>query len=100
MEAEVYSDVVDRIRMEIGGYGDYEILPFLFTDISRVDKVPVTYSYSPWGGFVFTKGEKTYEYKGWKELLGEILHYEEENSKVPDYITTEGPNDLIEILER
>ena len=100
LEAEVYSDVVDRIRMEIGGYGDYEILPFLFTDISRVDKIPVTYSYSPWGGFVFTKGEKTYEYKGWKELLGEILHYEEENSKVPDYITTEGPNDLIEILER
>lgn len=100
LEAEVYTDVVDRIRMDIGGYGDYEILPFLFTDISRIDKVPVTYVYEPAGGFVFTRGEKTYEYKGWKELLAEILHYEENDAKVPDYITTDGPNDLIEILER
>ena len=35
-----------------------------------------------------------------KELLAEILHYEENEAKVPDYITTVGPNDLIEILER
>lgn len=102
LEAEVYTDVVDKIRREIGGYSDYEILPFLFTDISRVDKVPVTYSYEPWGGFIFTKrdSDRTYSYKGWKELLGEILHYEENEAKVPDYITTDGPNDLIEILER
>jgi len=100
IEAEVYTDVVRKVLMEIGGYSDYEILPFLFTDISRVDKVPVTYSYDPVGGLVYMKGEKTYEYKGWKTLLGEILHYEESEAKVPDYITTEGPNDLIEILEQ
>ena len=100
LEAEVYTDVLDKILMEIGGYSDYEILPFLFTDISRVDKVPVTYSYEPTVGLVYMKGEKTYSYKGWKELLAEILHYEENEAKVPDYITTVGPNDLIEILER
>lgn len=99
LEAEIYTDVVEKIANE-NGYSDYEVLPFLFTDISRVDKVPVTYSYDPVGGFVYSKGEKTYEYKGWKELLAEILHYEEENAKVPSYITTDGPNDLIEILER
>ena len=100
LEAEVYADVVAEILTQIPGYEEYEILPFLFTDISRVDKVPVTYSYEPWGGFTYLKGDRTYEYKGWQELLGEILHYEEENAKVPDYITTDGPNDLIEILER
>ena len=100
LEAEVYTDVVRRILMDIDGYGDYEILPFLFADISRVDKVPVTYYYNPDNGFVFTKGEKVYEYKGWKELLAEILVYEANGAKVPNWITTEGPNDLIEILER
>lgn len=99
LEAEIYTDVVEKIANE-NGYGDYEVLPFLFTDISRVDKVPVTYTYDPVGGFVYRKGEKVYEYKGWKELLAEILHYEEENARVPSYITTDGPNDLIEILER
>lgn len=99
IEAELYTDVVEKIANE-NGYADYEILPFLFTDISRVDKVPVTYTYDPVGGLVYIRGEKTYEYKGWKELLAEILNYEEQNAKVPDYITTDGPNDLIEILER
>ena len=72
----------------------------LFTDISRSDKVPVTYEIDLSGGFAFNKGEKIYQYKGWKELLGEILAYEESEAKVPSYITTAGPNDLIEILGR
>lgn len=81
-------------------YKEYTILPYLFTDISRVDKVPVTYEYNPSNGFSFTKGEKVYQYKGWKDLLAEILVYEANESRVPDYITTTGPNDLIEILGR
>ena len=100
LEAEVYTDVLDKILIEVGGYSDYEILPFLFTDISRVDKVPVTYYYEPTVGLVYTKGDKTYSYKGWKELLSEILYYEEVEAKVPLHITTKAPNDLIEILER
>ena len=99
IQAELYTDVIEKIKNE-NGYGDYEVLEYLFTDISRTDKVPVTYMYSPIGGLAFQKNDKVYNYKGWQELLKEILIYEEENAKVPDYITTDGPNDLIEILKR
>ena len=75
-------------------------LPYLFTDISRTDKVPVTYEIDLSDGFSFAKGDKVYQYKGWKELLAEILVYEANDAKVPNYITTEGPNDLLEVLAR
>lgn len=101
LEAETYTDALARlIETKATEYQDYTILPYLFTDISRTDKVPVTYMYDPRNGFAYTKGDKTYQYKGWKELLAEILAYEANEAKVPNYITTEGPNDLIEILSR
>ena len=99
LQAELYSDVLWKIMKE-NGYADYRLEEYIFADISRSDKVPVAYFYEPDGGLVYMKGEKTYEYKGWKELLKEIIVYEEEDAKVPFWISTDGPNDLIEILER
>lgn len=99
IQAELYTDTLRKICDE-SEYRDYTILPFLFTDISRSDKVPVTFVYDPSKGFSYTRGDKTYRYKGWKELLSEILYYEESNAIVPNYITTEGPNDLIEVLSK
>lgn len=101
LEAEVYTDILTKlIETKATEYKDYTILPYLFTDISRSDKVPVTYEYEPRNGFSYTKGDKIYQYKGWKELLSEILVYEENNARVPMGIVTDGPNDLIEILSR
>ena len=100
IQGELYTDVMKMIISIDDDYRDYTILPYLFTDISRTDKVPLTYRIDLSNGFSFTKGEKVYQYKGWKDLLAEILVYEANESRVPDYVTTTGPNDLIEILGR
>ena len=100
IQAELYTDVVSSIIIGDEEYRDYTVLPYLFTDVSRSDKVPVTYEYDPRHGLNYIKNGKTYEYKGWKELLGEILVYEANESKVPSHITTTGPNDLISIISR
>lgn len=99
IEAESYTDVLKEI-IKNTEYEDYTILPYLFTDISRSDKVPVTWSYDPSNGFSYTKNDRTYTYKGCWELLDEILNYQESNAKVPDYVTLDGPNDLISALCR
>ena len=100
IQAQLYYDVLREVVYNISEYYNYQVLPFLYTDVSRTDMVPVTYSYDPSLGLSFTKGEKTYTYKGWEELLAEILVYEENEAKVPNFITTAGSNDLIDILER
>lgn len=100
IQSQLYSDVLKKTIDGIPEYYDYLVLPFLYTDVSRTDMVPVTYAYDPSFGLSFTKGEKTYNYKGWEELLAEILVYEANDAKVPNFITTAGPNDLIDVLER
>ena len=99
IEAAVYTDVVEIVKNMDKDYADYRILPFLFTDISRVDKVPVTYEYDPRGesqvgGFSF----KEYHYKPYYQLLDEMVEYEETNAVVPSYIKTEEPNDMLAVL--
>ena len=94
IQAELYTDVLNALISSIPEYQDYTILPYLFTDISRSDKVPVTYIYDPTNGF----SVKEYSYKGWKELLMEILDYEKTQAVVPSYIKLDEPNDLIGIL--
>lgn len=102
LQAELYTDVIRKLIDEQlqDTYGDYTILPYLFTDISRTDKVPVTYVYDPTNGFSFCKNDRFYSYKGWKELLAEILYYQKTQAKVPSYINASGPNDLIELLSQ
>ena len=100
LQAECYTDILRKICEEDEDYRYYTILPFLFTDISRTDKIPVTYEYDPSTSFSYTKGDRTYSYKGWQELLAEILVYEAEQAKVPSYITLAGPNNIIDILSR
>lgn len=100
IQGELYTEVMKLIAYSDEDYLDYTFLPYLFVDISRTDKVPVTYEIDLSNGFQFSKGDKVYSYKGWRELLSEILVYEANESKVPNYITTCGPNDLVEILSR
>ena len=100
IQGDEYSDVLRIVLDSIPEYQDYTILPYLFTDVSRTDMVPVTYTYDQTAGLSFTKGEKTYTYKRWDDLLDEIIFYEEVEAKVPDFITTSGPNDLIDIISR
>jgi len=100
IQGELYGDVMYKIIKNDDEYRNYTILPYLFTDISRTDMVPVTWEIDLINGFYFTKGEKVYDYKGWRELLGEILTYEDNQAKVPSYVTTDGPNDLISVLQR
>lgn len=99
IEAAVYTDVMEIVKNMDPDYAGYSILPFLFTDISRTDKVPVTYRYntreeSQACGFSF----KEYHYKPYYQLLDEMVAYEEAKAVVPSYIKTEEPNDMLEIL--
>jgi hypothetical protein len=100
IQGDLYTAILTQVVDSIPEYRDYTILPYLYTDISRADMVPVTYEYDTTMGLSFTKGEKTYTYKRWNELLEEILEYEESHAVVPSYISVKGPNDLIEILSR
>lgn len=100
LQAEMYTDVIASVCAGDDDYFDYIVLPYIFADISRVDKVPVCYTYDPSNGFSYTRGDRTYSYKGWQKLLGEILVYEANESKVPNWISTEEPNDMVSILSR
>ena len=105
IQASLYTDVLRTIMDKDEYYETFTILPYLFTDISRADKVPVTYIYNPKeesqiDGLSYTIGERVYQYKGWKALLNEILEYEKQNAKVPSYIKTDGPNDLLSIISK
>lgn len=100
IQAELYTDVIEKIISEDELYKDYTVLPYLFTDISRSDKVPVTYTYNPKNGLSYMKNDRLYIYKGWKVLLSEILIYEKNQAKVPEWISTDSSNDLMEILTR
>ena len=106
IQASLYTDVLCKlIRSEAVEYADYTMLPYIFADISRVDKVPVCYEYDPHAdsqldGLSFTRGdgEKVISYKNWRTLLTEILDYQESQAVVPSYIKTNESNDLLDIL--
>ena len=105
IEASLYSDLIALTIDKSQKYREYTILDYLFTDISRTDKVPVTIWYpqndeSQRNGLSFTKNDKTYQYKSWMALLDEILDYEETEAKVPSYIKLDGPNNILELLSR
>jgi len=99
IQASLYTTVLRIVLNAHEEYKDYTVLPYVFCDISRSDKQPVSYVYDPMSedqidGFSF----KDYKYKGWRELLCEILDYEETKAVVPKYILTDEANDLISIL--
>lgn len=102
IQASEYSDVLQEVINSISEYQNYTILPYLFADISRTDKVPVTFEYDPRSESQInglTLGvEKTYTYKNWKQLLSEIISYESTSAVVPSYITTTAPNNLLDLL--
>lgn len=105
IQASLYTDVLQKVKDEDDDYKDYEILPYIFCDISRSDKYPISYVYDPRdisqiNGLSYSVGDKLYTYKNWRRLLSEILDYEERNAKVPNYIDPEGLNDLIEVIGR
>ena len=105
IQASLYTDVLRMVMQNDEDYKDYRILPYLFMDISRSDKVPSTFIYDPQsidqtGGLCFSKGDHVYQYKGWEDLLEEILEYEQTNAKVPSYISLTEPNSIIDLLSR
>lgn len=105
IQAQLYTDVLQAFIMKTPEYKDYFILPYLFMDISRVDKVPVTFEYDPRSfsqinGLSYEIDGKTYTYKNYRALLDEILFYEENQSKVPSSISLDKPNDLLKILSK
>lgn len=103
IQAHLYSYVVGEIIKSDNDLKDYTILPYLFSDISRSDKVPVTYMYdqtdfSQINGFSYTIGDRTYQYKNWQTLLEEIISYEKSSATVPSYIRTDIPNNILDII--
>lgn len=105
LEASVYSDILSLVIDKDTDLLEYTILPYLFTDISRSDKVAVTFVYpqnddSQRNGFCFTRDGKTYKYKSWMTLLDEILAYEETEAKVPTHISLDGPNNILDLLNK
>jgi len=103
IQAALYTDVLYYTIKKIPEYKDYKILPFIFMDISRTDKYPVAYEYDPCSdsqcdGLCFESNGRQVKLKNYRVLLDEILEYESTMTKVPSYITTVGPNDLIALL--
>lgn len=101
IQASIYTCALMRLRDVDTSYVDYKILPYLFVDISREDKVPLVFNYDPLDGdqiLGLSYGE--YHYKHWTELLAEIIKYENESAKVPSYLSLDKPNDIVEILNR
>lgn len=103
IQAKLYSDVLEVIKNGDDDLKEYRILPYLFTDISRTDKVPVTYVYdqtalSQANGFTFSSSGKEYTYRSWQKLLDEILEYQEKDARVPSYISTTEPNDILNLI--
>ena len=101
IEASLYNDVIRTVMDKDEVYRNYTILPYLFTDISRTDKVPVTYVYdttdfSQIDGLSYGQ----YKYKDYRTLLEEILDYEESNATVPSYIKKDAPNNIIDLLNK
>ena len=99
IQACMYSDVIRAVMRRDHDYDDYTILPYIFSDISRSDMVPVSWVYNQFDpsqidGFKF----KDYQFKSWKTLLNEILEYEKSNAIVPSYIKTDVPNDILAYL--
>lgn len=105
IQAASYTDVLQIIIMKDDVYKDYTILPFYFTDISRVDMQPVTYWYDPHDstqidGFSYRNGEKEYKHRTWTTLLGEMVEYDEEHAVVPNGIKLDEANDLMALINR
>lgn len=99
IQASLYTSVLRTVVNAHAEYKDYTILPFVFCDISRSDKQPVSYVYDPCSesqadGLSF----KEYRYKNWRELLAEIIDYEESEATVPAGIVLDDANDLVSIL--
>lgn len=99
IQASLYTSVLRTVINAHDEYKDYTILPFVFCDISRTDKQPVSYVYDPCSedqadGLSF----KEYRYKNWRELLAEIIDYEESDATVPTGIVLDDANDLVAIL--
>lgn len=97
IEAQVYSYVVGKIKNVNPDYWEYKILPYLFIDISRSDKVPVMYKFDQ-DANNRTFSYKDYVYKNWLTLLQEINLYESTSASVPSYISITEPNDIVELL--
>ena len=99
IQAGVYTCALDHLKDKTLEYNEYKILPYLFVDISREDKVPLVFNYDPldWSqkdGLSY--GD--YKYKDWVDYLTELIKYENEKAKVPSYLALDKPNDIIEIL--
>lgn len=96
IQASLYSDVISYIKKRDEELKDYTMLPYIFTDISRSDMVPVSYVYdqSSVDGLSF----KDYQYKNYRDLLTEIIKYEESNAVVPSYIQLGKLNNIVDIL--
>ena len=105
LQATMYTYALDQVKSKDPDYWDYEILPYIFTDISRSDKVPVSYVYDQFAesqkdGLSYTYNGREVKYKGWQQLMNEILRYERIGAVVPDGIKTEAVNNLIDIMNR
>jgi len=99
IQASVYTSVLKAVLNAHEEYKDYTVLPFVFCAISRIDMQPVSYVYDPCAedqidGLSF----KEYKYKTWRELLTEIISYEESQAVVPVGISIDDANDIISIL--
>ena len=99
IQAHSYSDTIEEVKKGTDEE-DYTILPYLFVDISRSDKIPVVYIYDQTdkSSLSYSKYGREYIYRSWKSLLKEMVYYDKEKAQVPSNIDLSKPNDIISIL--
>lgn len=103
IQAQLYTDVLTKVKNDSNAFAEYEVLPFQFAVISPSDNVPLLFEYNPYDGinddgFQFVSKGKTYKYKRWDELANEIMKYMENNAAVPEGFKTDEVNSLNNML--
>lgn len=104
IQASLYTDVLSSIIEKDDDYWQYDILPYLFVDVGRTDKTPLTFIYDPKSetqkdGLTYRRNGNLYTYKHWKTLLKEIVSYQKQKAKVPEGFDLNAPNDLLNLIE-
>lgn len=103
IQAQLYTDMLVKVKNDSHVFAEYEVLPFQFAVISQSDNVPLLFEYNPYdgindNGLQFVSKGKTYKYKRWDELAEEIMKYMRENATVPDGFRVDEVNSLNDML--
>lgn len=103
IQAQLYTDMLVKVKNDSHVFAEYDVLPFQFAVISPSDNVPLLFEYNPYdgindNGLEFVSRGKTYKYNRWDEVAEEIMKYMKAYATVPDGFKLNEANSLNDML--